>query len=64
MRLSAMRYIQGETIKNLLSAQKRIAENGSAKEVMLITKFSLSLAKKFRDVDVVEKIPQKDVTST
>ena len=52
MRISAKQYIQEETIKNLLSAQKRIAECGMGKDVVLLTKFSLHLAEKFRNVFV------------
>ena len=52
MRISAKQRIQEETIKNLLSAQKRIADHGSGKEVVLLVRFSLHLAEKFRDVFV------------
>ena len=43
-------YIRDQAIKNLLSAQKRIAEQGSGKEVVQLTRYSLNLAEKFRDV--------------
>lgn len=50
MRVSVKQSIQQQAIKNLLSAQKRIAEQGSGKEVVQITRYSLNLAEKFRDV--------------
>lgn len=52
MRISAHRMICESAIKNLLSAQKRIAENGDSKEVIRITKFLLNLAEKSRNVFV------------
>ena len=50
MRISAQRMICESAIKNLLSAQKRIAENGDSKEVIRITKFLLNSSNKFCDV--------------
>lgn len=50
MRVSVKQSIQQQAIKNLLSAQKRIAEQGSGKEVVQLTRYSLNLAEKFRDV--------------
>lgn len=40
--------VEQETIKNLLSAQKRIAESGNAKEVIRISRYLLGLAKQQR----------------
>lgn len=38
--------IKDEIIKNLLSAHKRIADSGNAKEIISITRYLLSLANK------------------
>ena len=40
-------YIREQAIKNLLSAQARIAEIGSASEVISLTKFVLKISNKF-----------------
>lgn len=50
MRISVSQHILDEAIKNLLSAQKRIADSGSAKDVIKITNFLLHLSEKFCDV--------------
>lgn len=42
--------MEQEVIKNLLSAQKRIAASGRSKEVIRISRFLLWLAKKRGDV--------------
>lgn len=49
--------IQENVIKNLLSAQKRIAESGDAKSLILLSKFLLHIADKRGNVvvDVVSK---------
>ena len=43
-------YIRDQAIKNLLSAQARIAEIGSASEVISLTKFVLKISNKFDNV--------------
>lgn len=50
MRISVSQHILDEAIKNLLSAQKRIADSGSVKDVIKITNFLLHLSEKFCDV--------------
>lgn len=42
--------IQQETIKNLLFAQRRIAEGGNVKDMIRITKFLFRLAEQCGDV--------------
>lgn len=50
--------IEQETIKNLLSAQKQIAENGGSNaDLIRVTKYLLRLAKKFGNV-LVDVIPE------
>lgn len=49
--LSSVRtLIEREVMKNLLSAHKRIADHGSALEIICLTKFVLKLADKRDDV--------------
>lgn len=43
-------YIRDQAIKDLLSAQARIAEIGSASEVISLTKFVLKISDKFDNV--------------
>ena len=38
--------IENETIRNLLSAQRRIAESGNAKDVIRISRYLMRLAEK------------------
>lgn len=40
-------YIREQTIKNLLSAHRRIAEKGSVSDVISLTKFVLKVSDKF-----------------
>lgn len=42
-------YIRDEILRNLLTAHKRLAETGSAKEVVLLSKVILKLSDKFDD---------------
>ena len=49
-RITISQHIQKETIENLLSAQKRIADSGSTRDVIKITNFLLHLSEKVRDV--------------
>lgn len=50
MKVSLKKTVEAETIKNLLSAQKRIAEGGTPKDIIRITRFLLNLADKRGDV--------------
>lgn len=50
MNVSARMLILQEAIKNLLNAQKRIADSGSASDVIRITRFILKLVDKRDDV--------------
>ncbi len=50
MNVSAGALIRQEAIKNLLNAQKRIADSGSASDVIRITRFILKLVDKRDDV--------------
>ena len=45
-----MFQIKEEVTKNLLSAHKRIAEEGNAKEVIRLSRYLLKLEQKFGDV--------------
>lgn len=58
MKVSAQKLIEQKVIKNLLSAQERIADEGSAADVIRITKYLLRLAKKFGDV-LVDVVPEQ-----
>ncbi len=50
MQSTIKHIIQEHAIKNLLSAQKRIAEEEDAKSIIRITKFLFTVAEKFKDV--------------
>lgn len=43
-------YIREQVIKNLLSAHRRIAEKGSASDVISLTKFVLKVSDKFDNI--------------
>lgn len=60
LKTSAKSVIEHEVIKNLLSAQKRIAENGDTKEIIRISRYLLRLAQELDDVliDVVTESNQ------
>lgn len=45
MRVDATEVIRGEAIRNLLSAHKRIAEQGGAKSLIVLSKFILKMSK-------------------
>lgn len=45
--VNAGEYIRGKAIKNLLYANKRIAERGDAKAIIALTKFTLKISEKF-----------------
>lgn len=47
--VNARGYIFGKVIKNLLYANKRIAEKGDAKAIIALTKFILKISKEFDD---------------
>lgn len=49
--------IQENVIKNLLSAQKQIAESGDAKSLILLSKFLFHIADKRGNV-VVDVVPK------
>lgn len=49
MHISRRELIKQESIKNLLSAQKRIAEHGSAIQLIYLTKYLLRLNEKLDD---------------
>lgn len=57
LRVTVGELIQQEVLKNLLSAQKRIAETGSASEVVRISKYLFRLAEKFKD-PFVDSVPE------
>lgn len=50
MKNTLKNIIRQNVIKNLLSAHKRIADEGNPKELIRITRFLLKLAEKFEDV--------------
>ncbi len=50
MKCKLSSIIEEQAIKNLLSAHKRIAENGSAKDAIRISKYILKISKKVGDV--------------
>ena len=52
MNIKKSDVIKDEAIKNLLSAQKRIAENGEVKSVIRITRYLLNLTDKVKDIVV------------
>lgn len=43
-------FIREQAIKNLLSAQRRIAETGSASEIISMSKFILKISNKFNNI--------------
>ena len=57
LKITARTAIEQETIKNLLSAQRRIAESGNAKDVIRISRYLLRLAEKRGNV-LVDTIPE------
>lgn len=50
LRMTLKSSVEREVIKNLLSAQKRIAEQGTAWELIRLTRFLLRLTKECGDV--------------
>ena len=52
MNIKKSDVIKDEAIKNLLFAQKRIAENGEVKSVIRITRYLLNLTDKVKDIVV------------
>lgn len=61
LRVSLGEVIEQEAITNLLSAHKRIAEKGSASDVIRITKYLLKLAQKRKDV-LTDIVPENEQT--
>lgn len=51
--------VEQEVIKNLLSAHRRIAEGGSAADLLRITRFLLRLAKQHGEI-MVDVIPESN----
>ena len=47
MRTNYGSFIREQAIKNLLSAQEKIAEAGNAKAIIILTKFILNVSHKF-----------------
>lgn len=47
MKINYGSFIREQAIKNLLSAQKKIAEKGDAKALIILTKFVLKISCKF-----------------
>lgn len=47
MKINYGSFIREQAIKNLLSAQKKIAEKGDAKALIVLTKFALKISYKF-----------------
>ena len=46
MKIPYGEFVRDKAIKNLISAQERIAEEGNAAEIMTVTKFILKASKK------------------
>lgn len=49
MVVSESDYIESEVIKNLLSAHKRIADNGDSKQLIKLSNYILKLVEKRKD---------------
>lgn len=49
VKVSEKEAITNEVIKNLLSAHRRIAENGDPKQTITLSKYLLKLAEKRKD---------------
>lgn len=48
-KINVSNHIRAEVIKNLLNAHERIAEKGSAKAIIMLSKFLFRIAKQFDD---------------
>lgn len=52
MRIGFGLYIRKNAIKNLLSAQEKIADSGNVKELIVLTKFILKISNQFNDISL------------